>query len=187
MINKRHILPSFHNWKYGFLGVQIYERRIKMQPVIDLFDAYLEKHEKLADFIVSFNIVDLLICLSVFPSKLLPEIILSSGKIQSIAAFYCFIFLIITIAMLSIISFKSVILKKRTGKYFITYRKIIQKSRLANSPIVAIIFVSCFLIFQCCFVVYLFLSSHAIDMLKLIPISIVIWELLLLARKAIEE
>lgn len=23
MINKRHILPSFHNWKYGFLGVQI--------------------------------------------------------------------------------------------------------------------------------------------------------------------
>lgn len=156
-----------------------------MKDIVNLFDAYLEKHEKLADFIVSFNIVDLLICLSVFPVKLLTEIP-STGKIQFIAVFSCFIFSIIAIVMLGMISFKSVILKKRTGKYFITYRKMIQKSRLANSPIVALIFVSCFLIFQYNFVVYLLLL-HAIDILKLIPIYIVIWELFLIACKAIEE
>lgn len=157
-----------------------------MKPVIDLFDAYLEKHEKLADFIVSFNVVELLICLIAFPMKLLDEIP-CSGKIQFTAVFSCFIFLIIALAILTMILFKSVILNKRTGKYFITYRKIIQKSRLANSPIVGLIFVSCFFIFQCNFVVYLFSLHDAIDILKLIPIVIVIWELFLIACKAIEE
>lgn len=157
-----------------------------MKDIVNLFDTYLEKHEKLADFIVSFNVVELLICLIAFPIKLLSEIPYS-GKIQFTAVFSCFICLIIAFAILTMILFKSVMLKKRTGKYFITYRKIIQKSRLANSPIVGLIFLSCFFIFQCSFAVYLFSLHDAIDMLKLIPISIVIWELLLLARKAIEE
>lgn len=161
-----------------------------MQPLIELFDAYLEKHEKLADFIVSFNLVQLLANLmSIFiflPLKLLFENI-QHWELQPATEIACFssCFAIVFFVLFLIIQFKTTIFTKRNGKYFKIYRNIIQKSHFGNSPIVVIILTVGTGIFH---LTFLYIGStylSSIDVLKSIPIYIVIWELLFIPCQAI--
>lgn len=160
-----------------------------MQPLIDLFDAYLEKHEKLADFIVSFNLVQLLanlMCIFTFlPLKLLYENKHWEIHPATDIACLCSSFAIAFFVLFLIIQFKTTILKKQNGKYFKIYRNLIQKSHFGNSPIVAIILGIGTTIFHLsfCYICITYLPS--IDILKLIPIYIVLWELLFISYQAI--
>lgn len=161
-----------------------------MQPLIELFDAYLEKHEKLADFIVSFNLVQLLANLmSIFiflPLKLLFENI-QHWELHPATDIACFgsSFAIVFFVLFLIIQSKTTIFTKRNGKYFKIYRNMIQKSHFGNSPIVAIILGVGTGIFHLifCYICITYLPS--IDILKSIPIYIVLWELLFISCQAI--